>query len=382
MGAIFPGYHGPGIPELSGRWRAQVAGSGETAWKPMRKSRLSRPRNWGSAGGPLMVLTRRPAGLGLGEPRKLWGDNYQMASSRSFWVKKLWMCWGGLGAWWFEGPCSENLTWQLVNHRSLLGDGRRNFLYKMHPHETQFSIGATRTERERYSDRHTDRQTDRHIDRQTDRPTDRQTYWHTNIHTDRHTDRHTDIQYKSNTIEYKYKCNTVQYKYKCNTVQYKYKYNTVQYNTLHYIHTYFILEAHVFFLMLGWDCWIMLDPIQIGCPKKGGHPAAVCYSMLAWLMQEYYGEAGTLTFTTPEPMADAGTTRTVWFFWGFSDIDHLWSLACHHRNAMIRYNVPHYLWWLFPFVWQNPHVTRLWLNRFSACALPRPSLPEVFISRV
>ena len=60
-------------------------------------------------------------------------------------------------------------------------------------------------------------------------------------------------------------------------------------------------------------------------------------------MQEYYGEAGTLTFTTPEPMADAGTTRTVWFFWGFSDIDHLWSLACHHRNAMIRYNVPHYL---------------------------------------
>ena len=34
-----------GIPELSGRWRVQVAGSGETAWKPMRKSRLSRPRN-------------------------------------------------------------------------------------------------------------------------------------------------------------------------------------------------------------------------------------------------------------------------------------------------------------------------------------------------
>ena len=26
-------------------------------------------------------------------------------------------------------------------------------------------------------------------------------------------------------------------------------------------------------------------------------------------MQEYYGEAGTLTFTTPEPMADAGRTR-------------------------------------------------------------------------
>ena len=314
MGAIFPGYHGPGIPGLSGRWHAQVAGSGETAWKPMRKSRLSRPRNWGSAGGPLMVLTRRPAGLGLGEPLKLWGDNYQMASSRSFWVKKLWMCWGDLGAWWFEGTCSENLTWQLVNHRSLLGDGRRNFLYKMHPHETQFSIGATRTEREReiyiytciHTYRQTYRQTDRHIDRQTDRPTDILTY----KHTDRHTDRHTDIQYKSNTIEYKYKCNTVQNKYKCNTVQYKYKYNTVQYNTLHYIHTYFILEAHVFFLMLGWDCWIMLDPIQIGCPKKGGHPAAVCYSMLAWLMQEYYGEAGTLTFTTPEPMADAGTTRT------------------------------------------------------------------------
>ena len=31
-------------------------------------------------------------------------------------------------------------------------------------------------------------------------------------------------------------------------------------------------------------------------------------------MQEYYGEAGTLTFTTPEPMADAGTTRTEVFF--------------------------------------------------------------------
>ena len=212
MGAIFPGYHGPGIPELSGRWRAQVAGSGETAWKPMRKSRLSRPRNWGSAGGPL-ILTRRPAGLGLGEPRKLWGDNYQMASSRSFWVKKLWMCWGGLGAWWFEGPCSENLTWQLVNHRSLLGDGRRNFLYKMHPHETQFSIGATRTEREIYIYIYyiyiythvyiqTDIQTDRPTDILTDRQTDRQTDRHIDIQTYIQTDIQTDIRtYNTNQIQ-------------------------------------------------------------------------------------------------------------------------------------------------------------------------------------
>ena len=313
MGAIFPGYHGPGIPGLSGRWHAQVAGSGETAWKPMRKSRLSRPRNWGSAGGPLMVLTRRPAGLGLGEPLKLWGDNYQMASSRSFWVKKLWMCWGDLGAWWFEGTCSENLTWQLVNHRSLLGDGRRNFLYKMHPHETQFSIGATRTEREIYI------YTCIHTYRQTYRQTDRQTYWQTDRQTDRHIDIQTyrqtyrqtyghTIQIKYNRVQIQMQYSTKQIQMQYSTIQIQIQYSTIQYTTLHTYLLHFGGSRIFFDVRMGLLDHVGSNPNWV--PKKGGHPAAVCYSMLAWLMQEYYGEAGTLTFTTPEPMADAGTTRT------------------------------------------------------------------------
>ena len=180
------------------------------------------------------------------------------------------------------------------------------------------------------------------------------TYRQTYIHTDRHTDIQTDIQtyntiqIKYNTVQckykYKYKCkykyNTVQYKYKCNTIQMQMQMQMhMQYNTIHYV-TYLLHfgGSRIFFdaRKMG-----LLDPIFLGAQKKGG---------IQQQLQEYYGEAGTLTFTTPEPMADAGTTRTEVFFFGASQTSTIgWSLAYHHRNAMIRYNVPHYLWWLFPF---------------------------------
>ena len=51
-----------------------------------------------------------------------------------------------------------------------------------------------------------------------------------------------------------------------------------------------------FSMLGGWECWM------------GDGPPAV-FSMRPGVTQEYYGEAGTLTFTTPEPMADAGTIR-------------------------------------------------------------------------
>jgi hypothetical protein len=123
-----------------------------------------------------------------------------------------------------------------------LGDGRRNFLYKMHPHETQFSIGATRTERERYiyihmytyiqTDIQTDRPTDILTDRQTDRPTDILTYKHTYRQTYRQTYGHT-IQIKYNRVQIQMQYSTKQIQMQYSTIQIQIQYSTIQYTTLH-----------------------------------------------------------------------------------------------------------------------------------------------------